>query len=195
MVCQCPDRSRLFEEHVGIIEEWMESHFTHPLLQQLVGQYMRDRGTRKFKDLNTNTSGTKSFAAAQDKIGWRHFTEGKIALQVRQIQRFFLYNSDTSLTVSSWLKGYASKLLEMTHAQWIFRCITKHHQTKGMIVLKPTEDLLQEVERQLSMGADNVPEDDRWMLELDMDHCCCSLFPRNNCGFTLWRQHAKPAQE
>ena len=56
----------------------------------------------------------------------------------------------------------------MTHAQWIFRCITKHHRTKGTIVLKATEDLLQEVERQLNMGADNVSENDRWMLELDM---------------------------
>ena len=36
-------------------------------------------------------------------------------------------------------------------------------------MLKATEDLLQEVERQLSMGVDNVSEDDRWMLELDMD--------------------------
>ena len=36
-------------------------------------------------------------------------------------------------------------------------------------MLKATEDLLQEVERQLSMGVNNVSEDDRWMLELDMD--------------------------
>ena len=76
MMCRCPDRSRLFEEHVGMIEEWMESHFTHPFLRQLVGQYLRGRGTRKFKDLNTNTSGTKSLAAAQDKIGCKHFLHG-----------------------------------------------------------------------------------------------------------------------
>ena len=147
----------------------MKSHFTHLLLRQLVGQYLRGRGTRKFKDLNANTSRTKIPAAAQDKIGWRHFTEGKLALQVRQIQRAFLYTSDTSLTVNSWLKSFVSKLLEMTHAQWIFRCITKHHRTKGTIVFKATEDLLQEVERQLSMGVDNVSENDRWVLELDMD--------------------------
>ena len=169
MVCHCPDRFRLFREQVVIIKELMESHFTHPHLWQLVGQYLRKHSTRRFKDLKAHTSRTKSRAAAQDKIGWRHFTEGKLALQVRQIQRVFLYNSDTSLTVDSWLKGFVSKLLEMTHAQWIFWCIRKHHRTERTIVLKTTKDLLQEAEWQLSMGVDNMSEDDRWMLELDMD--------------------------
>ena len=133
----------------------------------------------------------QSLAAAQDKIRWRHFTEGKLALQVRQIQRYFLYTSDTSLTVNSWLKGFVSKLLEMTHAQWIFRCITKHHRTKGTIVLKATEDLLQEVERQLSMGVDNVSEDDRWMLELDMDQLLSFSLSKKQ----LWIQSVEAARQ
>jgi len=152
MVCRSQDRSRLLEEHVVAIDEWMKSHFTEPLLQQLVTQYFRGRGTRKFRKLDGHSYKTASLAEAQDKIGWRHFTEGKIALRFRVIQRYFLQHSDTRLTVDSWLKGFVSKLLAMTHAQWIFRCITKHHRTKGTIVLKATEDLLQEVERQLSMG-------------------------------------------
>ena len=48
MVCRCSNQSRLFEEHVAAINEWMESHFTEPLLRQLVTQYLRGRGTRRF---------------------------------------------------------------------------------------------------------------------------------------------------
>ena len=99
------------------IDKWMESHFTEPLLRQVVTQYLRGCGTRRFRNLNAHSSKTASLAEAQDKIGWRHFTEGKIALQVGKIQRYFLKNSDTSLTVDSWLKSFVSKLLEMTHAQ------------------------------------------------------------------------------
>ena len=69
MVCQCPDRSRLFVKHMEIIKEWMESHFTHPLLRQLVGQYLCGCGKRKFKNLNAYTPRVKSLAAAQGKIG------------------------------------------------------------------------------------------------------------------------------
>ena len=134
-----------------------------------MGQYLRGRKNRKFKNLDAYTPRVKSLAATQDKIGWRHFTDRKLALRVRQIQQAHFYLSGTRLTVNSWLNGFVGKLLEMTHAQWNFRCITKLHQTKRTIVLKANKDLLQEVERQLSMGVDNVSEEDRWMLELDVD--------------------------
>ena len=58
----------------------------------------------------------------------------------------------------------------MTHSQWLFRCITKHHCTKGTLVLARKEDLLKENERQLDMGVDAIADEDRWMLEVDVDH-------------------------
>ena len=74
-------------------------------------------------------------------------------LNFRKIQERHLLGEDTRLTADSWMKGLVGKLLEMTHAQWIFRCITKHHSTKGALVLRAHEDLLGEIERQLDMGA------------------------------------------
>ena len=65
------------------------------------------------------------------------------------------------------MKGLVGKLLEMTHAQWIFCCISKHHRTKGSLVLKANEDLFREIERQLDMGVDYAADKDKWMLELD----------------------------
>ena len=48
-----------------------------------------------------------------------------------------------------------------------------HHKTppnkKETIVLKANKDLLQEIKRQLSMGVDSVFEEDRWMLELNVN--------------------------
>ena len=37
MVCKSKGRSKMFEEHVQKIEEWMEDHYTDPELQDLVG--------------------------------------------------------------------------------------------------------------------------------------------------------------
>lgn len=53
------------------------------------------------------------------------------------------------------------KLLEITHAQWILCCITKHHHIKGTIVLKAQEDLLKEIKQMLDMGVDSVADDDK----------------------------------
>ena len=58
----------------------------------------------------------------------------------------------------------------MTHSQWLFRCITKHHRTKDTLVLARKEDLLKEIERQLDMEVDAIVDEDQWMLEVDVDH-------------------------
>ena len=60
------------------------------------------------------------------------------------------------------------QLLELTHAQWIFRCITKHHTTKGIKVLAAHKDLFQEIERQLDSDVEGVAPDNKWMLEVDI---------------------------
>ena len=111
----------------------------------------------------------RRLSQAQDAIGWRNFTEGKLSKSFRVIQQDHLEQQYTSVTVDSWLKGFVSKLLTMTHSQWIFRCIMKHHRTKSTLVLARKEDPLKEIERQLDMGVDAILDEDWWMLEVDVD--------------------------
>ena len=151
-----------------MIEEWMECHYTDPLLSEMVVWYLRGRGRRKLLQYPGLPPSLKGLAQMQDRIGWRNFTEGKLAVHFRQIQRNFLFQEDTQLTADSWMKGLVGKLLAMTHAQWIFRCISKHHRTKGTKVLRANDDLLREIDRQLDMGVECVSEADKWMLEIDV---------------------------
>ena len=103
----------------------------------MVVGYLRGRGRAKLTQLaRMYERQYQRLAQAQDRIGWRHFTKGKMAENFREIQKRFLSQEDTQLTADSWMKGLVSKLLEMTHAQWIFRCISKHHHTKGSLVMK-----------------------------------------------------------
>ena len=89
-------------------------------------------------------------------------------MEFRRIQSDYLVDHSTRLTVDSWLKGFVGKLLELTHSQWIYRCITKHHKTKGTKVLAAREDLFQEIERLLDVGTEGVAPEDKWMLEVDI---------------------------
>ena len=168
MVCRNADRTKLLEEHISMIEEWMECHYTDPLISEMVVWYLRGRGRRKLLQYPGLPPSLKSLAQTQDRIGWRNFTEGKLAVQFRHIQRHFLFQEDTQLTADSWMKGLVGKLLAMTHAQWIFRCISKHHRTKGTKVLRANDNLLREIDRQLDMGVECVSEADKWMLEIDV---------------------------
>ena len=127
----------------------MHTHHTDPELVPLITDYLLGRGKVKFARLPDLPSYFKGLALTQDAIGWRNFTEGKLSKTFRRVQENYLTSADTNLTVDSWMKGFVGKLLEMTHSQWIFRCISKHHHTKGTLVLASKEELMGEIKRQL----------------------------------------------
>ena len=81
----------MFEEHMRKIEEWMESHYyTNPELGDLVVFYLRGRGRQKLAQLAKGYPRQyQVLAQAQDRIGWRHFTEGKLAKNFIAIQKSF----------------------------------------------------------------------------------------------------------
>lgn len=95
--------------------------------------------------------------------------EGKVTKDIQELQWVYLASKRTRLTVDSWMKGFVCKLIEMTHKQWIFCCVTKHHMTKGTRALANQQDLLNAIEEQLKMGAKSLAPEDQWMLELDQN--------------------------
>ena len=67
-------------------------------------------------------------------------------MDIRELQWVHMASKKTRLTVDSWMKGFVGKLIEMTHKQWIFRCITKHHRPKGTKALASQQELLSAIE-------------------------------------------------
>ena len=65
------------------------------------------------------------------------------------------------------MRGLIGKLLNLTHSQWIFRNITKHHHTNGTFKLDAKSDIMEEIEFQLDMGLYNLPPESKCLLEID----------------------------
>merc|ERR1712085_40202 len=65
------------------------------------------------------------------------------------------------------MKELINQLLALTHSQWIFRNITKHHSVNGTIQLEKRESVMKEIERQLDMSMGLLPEDSRCLIEID----------------------------
>ena len=82
------------------------------------------------------SSSMRRIAHAADNIGWTYFTEGKIPHLLRNLQSRYIVHCPTLLTIDTWMIGFIYQLLELTHSQWIFRNITKHHHTNGTIELE-----------------------------------------------------------
>lgn len=168
-VCESTERTLLMARHVTQIESWMDKHCTDPELRRWLPLYIAHRGNWLMTDLGLGkemSSSMRDAATAQDAIGWRHFTEGKIATAIRDIQELHLISSPTRLSIGSWMKQLINELLQLTHSQWIFRNITKHHQTRGTLHLRVREDILTEIERQLDLGLGSLPAESKFLLEI-----------------------------
>ena len=166
-VCNSKDRKRLLQRSICKLEVWMEEHNTHPDILEFVPLYLAHRGDRRLATYDWMSTGFRVAADEQDRIGWRNFTEGKIAERLRLEQESYLLGHETRMTIDTWMKGFIDQLLSLTHSQWIFRNITKHHSVNGTIQLEKRESVLKEIERQLEMGMGSLPEESRCLLEID----------------------------
>ena len=64
--------------------------------------------------------------------------------------------------------GLITQLLQVTHGQWICRCILVHDRTSGTLVNQHKAELLEEIIKQLSMGAESLMKDDKYLLECNL---------------------------
>ena len=128
-LCLCPneDRVRLFTEGVDQLSKWLEgSGKTNLELQYWIPKYMKYRGTRRFQDMGQMSPNMRALAVSQDKIGWRNFMEGRVSKEFYQMQAQHSASSTSFLNGEDWVKQLISRILHITHSQWIFRNFSLH---------------------------------------------------------------------
>jgi hypothetical protein len=109
----------------------------------------------------------RCLAESQDKIGWRNFTKGCISTQFYNIQKFHLAVLNSYLSGTDWMKQFFSKLLHLTHSQWIYCNILLHHRRQGYLCNKQAADLLREIQEFSKLSPDKVPMSSRFLLEIN----------------------------
>jgi hypothetical protein len=68
---------------------------------------------------------------------------------------------------TDWMKSLATHLIHISHSQWILRNFTLHNKQCRYLRLQQRRDLLREVNSLLDTPPDEVPEESRYLLELE----------------------------
>ncbi len=63
---------------------------------------------------------------AQDAIGWWHFMERMVCNKIQAIQTTYLTLSRSPTSAEEWMVELITKLLQVTHGQWLYRNIQVH---------------------------------------------------------------------
>jgi hypothetical protein len=102
----------------------------------------------------------RRLAVSVDCIGWRRFMEEMLSRELVELQKYALVEAESQLTVDKWAKEPVIRLIEITHRQWLYQNVMVHDRTAG--------DLLA-LEDQLELGEEGLEEDDRFLLEINLD--------------------------
>ena len=170
----------LYCEEVGRVEslcrsidnmaQWLHDVGTDPQLSQLIIAFAKGRGgTSMFELTRTADLKFRLLAESQDIIGWRRFMEGMISKEWAEIQRDHYNLFGGKVTPPKWAQGLVTRLLEVTHGQWLYRNVQVHDTTTGILATQRKEKLQKAIEDQLELGGSGLEEEDKWLLEINLE--------------------------
>jgi hypothetical protein len=158
-IARCPEAGRAlaFAQSMDKLELWFSANKTHPDMQSLLLRYTRGRGTVTCLECAVSLDlppVMQNLARSQDIIGWDLYMMGMLSKQTAAVQSMYLlqHQSARPLSTWTWLSGLITQLLQVTHCQWIYRCILVHDRSTGALVLAHKEELMKEIEFQLELG-------------------------------------------
>jgi hypothetical protein len=167
-IALCPDigHTKAFQQSVADVTSWMAENATHPDVKAVITAYAIGRGQVSCVDCVADyPTVIKDFALSQDKIGWGNFMMGMISSKLISIQESHLWLCTPHQLPEKWATGLITQLLQVTHAQCLYRCLLVHDRTSGTLITLRKTKLLEEIAKQLSMGAENLMEDNKYLIE------------------------------
>jgi hypothetical protein len=73
------------------------------------------------------------------------------------------------------ISSLITQLLQVTHTQWIYQCALVHDRTTGTLISAHNEELLKEINRQLTLGLEGLAEENRFLLECNFDNLTTTI--------------------
>ena len=161
-ICLDIGQATAFEQSMACISSWMSDNVTHSDVKAVISTYALGRGQVScIACADGYPTAIRAFAASQDEIGWDNFMMGMVSHKLFSLQEPHLRLCAPHRLSDRWATGFVTQLLQVTHGQCIYWCRMVHDHTLGTLVNLHKSDLLEEISNQLSVGAENLMEDDR----------------------------------
>ena len=132
-------------------------------------KYIQGRGSLPFASLGPMSADMMSVAIGQDRIGWRNMMEGRVTKNMYLIQRNHLAKQHSRINGDDWMHGLITRLLHISHSQWLFRNFTLHDKQCGYRRLKDRAEVLVRIDELRNTDPDRLPDHSRFLLEIDTE--------------------------
>lgn len=167
--CNEAGRVDVLHKSIDLLDRWLKENGTEANLRKFLIRYAHGRGGRSMQEIVGFQLQYRRLAASVDCIGWRRLMEGMISRELVELQKYALIESESRMSVETWAKELVIKLLEITHGQWLYRNVVVHDRTTGDLVSRRKEEIRDALEEQLELGEEELAEEDRFLLEINLD--------------------------
>jgi hypothetical protein len=95
--------------------------------------------------------------------------EGMVSKEVLAIQGRTQEQGKSRISIECWCAGLVTRLLEITHGQWLYRNVHVHDALTGDLIMRRKEDIRQELLDQIELGGEGLCEEDMYLLDINLD--------------------------
>ena len=93
--------------------------------------------------------------------------EGQISRKFEEVQSKHLALAEGHLNGRDWVRGLLSRVLQLTHSQWLYRNIMLHDKAGGSLRKLEMDQIRSEAEILACIDPRALPKESRFLLELD----------------------------
>ena len=94
------------------------------------------------------------------------------------------------MTGGLWAKEFITRLLHITHSQWLFRNVSLHDKVDGYLQATKRRELLMEIDRLADTDPEALPPESRHLLKIDFN----TLADSSTTKQTYWLYAIKAAR-
>jgi hypothetical protein len=153
---------------IALLDQWKKQNNTDPDLRDCIYEYAMGRGRISMGEIcieNNYDDRYKSMARSQDSIGWQRFMEGMVCKKIRAIQSAHSSITELCCNTANWGQDLVTRLLEVTHGQWLYRNVQVHDRISGTLATQRKKKLQMEIKRQQELGKEGLLEEDCYLAE------------------------------
>ena len=116
----------MFEESVKGLIGWMGTTSSDPVLTGCVQHYLTSHGEGSMIDIAKGHKSLSAWASHHHTIRWDNFLEGRVSTQFFQLPEKYMRDIHARQNIKSWAVHFISRLLQITHQQWLYRNMRLH---------------------------------------------------------------------
>jgi len=147
---------------------WLSARDIDPDLIAMIDEYLMAQGSKSMMDCSPPACYT-ALARAHDRLGWDNFVEGRICTAYLDAFQEYADDGTSPYSIDNWGRGLVERLIQLSHAQWIFRNSHVHFKKLEGMTRAQHEDIFQKVKDLMWTDPMSLLPKHRHLLEEDFE--------------------------